>query len=493
MFKPLNRRLFISGLLSLVAVPGEAAAPLQSLRPHARPGTLPPAPKSADALVKASGLSGRLSYAVAHGQTGQMLEIKDEIGGLPPASVMKAITATYALETLGAGHRFETRVLATGPVAGGVVQGDLVLVGGGDPTLDTDGLVALVAALKGAGVRKVAGRFLVWGGALPYVPEIDTAQPDHVGYNPAISGLALNFNRVHFEWKRTGNGWGVSMDARSKRVQPAVRIARMAIVDRSLPIYTYREVNGVESWTVARGALGKGGSRWLPVRHPDLYAAEVFRVLARAQGIELPEEARATALPEGQVLARRESDSLDVVLRDMLKHSTNLTAEMVGMAASQKRSGAVADLKASAREMQRWAETRLGMANPTFVDHSGLGEDSRITAAGMVSALLVARKLGLKPLLKEVAMRDAKGKVDKNHPLKVAAKTGTLNFASSLAGFVTTPKGGELVFAIFSVDPKRRAAIKEAERENPPGAPQWNKKAKALQRALLERWGKAYG
>jgi len=244
---------------------------------------------------------------------------------------------------------------------------------------------------------------------------------------------------------------------------------------------------------VARGALGKGGSRWLPVRHPDLYAAEVFRVLARAQGIELPEEARATALPEGQVLAQRESDSLDVVLRDMLKHSTNLTAEMVGMAASQKRSGAVADLKASAREMQRWAETRLGMANPTFVDHSGLGEDSRITAAGMVSALLVARKLGLKPLLKEVAMRDAKGKVDKNHPLKVAAKTGTLNFASSLAGFVTTQKGGELVFAIFSVDPKLRATIKEAERENPPGAPQWNKKAKALQQALLERWGKAYG
>ena len=87
----------------------------------------------------------------------------------------------------------------------------------------------------------------------------------------------------------------------------------------------------------------------------------------------------------------------------------------------------------------------------------------------------------------------AKGKLDKNHPLKVAAKTGTLNFASSLAGFVTTPKGGELVFAIFSVDPKLRAAIKEAEREKPRGAPQWNKKAKALQQALLERWGKAYG
>ena len=50
---------------------------------------------------------------------------------LPPASVGKTITALYALEHLGAGYRFSTRVQATGPVKDGVLRGDLVLVGGG--------------------------------------------------------------------------------------------------------------------------------------------------------------------------------------------------------------------------------------------------------------------------------------------------------------------------------------------------------------------------
>jgi D-alanyl-D-alanine carboxypeptidase/D-alanyl-D-alanine-endopeptidase (penicillin-binding protein 4) len=53
---------------------------------------------------------------------------------LPPASVAKALTSLYALDTLGADHRFQTRVMATGSVIGGVLKGDLILVGGGDHT-----------------------------------------------------------------------------------------------------------------------------------------------------------------------------------------------------------------------------------------------------------------------------------------------------------------------------------------------------------------------
>ena len=77
------------------------------------------------------------------------------------------------------------------------------------------------------------------------------------------------------------------MDARTASFSPRVATASMKVVDRSMPVYTYSQGDGVDEWTVARAALGSGGARWLPVRRPDLYAAEVFQTLARTHGIVL--------------------------------------------------------------------------------------------------------------------------------------------------------------------------------------------------------------
>ncbi len=123
---------------------------------------------------------------VADARTGgQVLETHNPpLLQMPPASVAKAVTAAYALDALGSEHVFSTRLMATGgPVDGGMIQGDLVLVGGGDPMLDTNGLAAMAARLKAAGgVRGVTGKFRVHaGGALPYQRQIDPGgQPDHL-------------------------------------------------------------------------------------------------------------------------------------------------------------------------------------------------------------------------------------------------------------------------------------------------------------------------
>lgn len=477
-----------------MAGPVLAGPPALSLRPHLRPErALSGASVGAQTLISKARLSGQVAFAVADASSGQMLETHAAATGLPPASVTKTVTALYALEHLGANHRFRTRLIATGPVTGGIVQGDLVLAGGGDPTLDTDALAKLAARLKQSGVKGITGRFLVWGGALPYARQIDPDQPEHVGYNPALSGLSLNFNRVHFEWKREGQSWGVTMDARSDRYRPEVRMATMAVVARDLPTYTYRDKAGIESWTVASAALGKGGSRWLPVRRPEIYAGQVFRSLARAHGIALPEEAATGKVPSGTTLLAHESDPLREILRLMLKYSTNLTAELVGQAATQARTGKSTDLHGSAREMTRWAAQRLGMTQTRLVDHSGLGDASRVSAQDMTRALVSAHQNGpLKAMLKDIPLRDERGKVQKNHPITVRAKTGTLNFVSALAGYISTPGGRDLAFAIFTADNPRREALSVAERERPKGGRNWNKTSKELQQALIERWGAEY-
>ena len=348
--------------------------------------------------------------------------------------------------------------------------------------------------LKAAGVTEVKGRFLVYGGVLPFTRAIDEEQPDHVAYNPSVSGLNLNYNRVHFQWKKGTKDYTVTMDARTAKYRPEVTAARMQVSDRKGPVYTYEDGGSFDSWSVARKFLGKKGSRWLPVRKPETYAGEVFGILARSNGLVLPAPEVAEADPGGRILVTRQSELLPEILREMLKYSTNLTAELVGLMASKARIGQVASLRASAREMSFWARETLAMKGARLVDHSGLGSRSRLSAEATARALAAVHRHGaLKPILKPFTLKDANGRKNKNHPVKVAAKTGTLYFVSGLAGYMTAADGTEMAFAIFAADTKRRDALPKKLGDRPPGASGWNSRAKKLQQKLIERWGTVYG
>ena len=498
----ISRRFFLSAALGALGSAAQAQSgtllpftgPDSTPRPKMRPVTgETPGARGLEAILRAANVSGQTHFAGADAVTGSVLEDRGGASGLPPASVTKALTALYALDVLGPNHRFKTRLLATGPVTAGVLQGDLVLACGGAQTMDRDDLAQLADDLKAAGVVEVRGRFGVWDGALPYVPTIDPGQPDYLGYSPAISGLALNFNRVHFEWKRAGQGWNTTLQARTARLRPDVTMTRMKIVDRSAPVFTYLHERGVDSWSVARGALGKEGARWLPVRRPGLYAADVFRSIALGKGLRLGMPEFLDEAPQGKLVAAHSSAPLSALLKEMLKYSNNLMAEMIGLAATARIGGDMTNLVSSARQMSEWARVKYGLTNSLLVDHSGLGETSRMSAADLVMALSAAHGAAqLKPLLKQIHIKDSKGRPLYDHPVTVMAKTGTLNFVSGLGGFVTTADGRELVFAIFSADLEKRAGIARSQRDRPRGAKSWNARAKRLQLQLIERWAHLY-
>lgn len=440
----------------------------------------PVTPLSPEEMLAKARLSGVTGYCVADVATGRVLESLNADAPVPPASVAKTITSLYALEHLGADHQFGTQVLATGPVTGGWLDGDLILSGGGDPTLDTDTMGDMAAALARTGLRQISGRYLVYAGALPAFDRITDEQPVQVGYDPGLSGLSLNFNRVNFEWAK--GGATLQMNARGERYVPVVQGITVSVADREAPLFTYSDKGG-ERWTVTRDALAKAGSRWLPVRHVAPYVAEVFSTLCGAQGISLPRPQMIAALPAGTTaLLTWPSARLNVILRDMLKFSTNITAETMGLASS-----GAADLRASAAAMQDWADKTLGL-KADFVDHSGLGAASRVTPGGMMRAIMAGEKrasgAGLRAILKEISVTPE----GNGGPVKVHAKSGTLNFVSGLAGFIEQASGRDLAFAIFSADPARREAVPIADREQPFGQHGWVSRARGLQGGLLSRW-----
>lgn len=454
-------------------------------RPPRRPA--PGDDRASARAIEAAKLSGAVAFVVADRVTGKVLAAREADTPLPPASVAKAVTALYALEKLGPEFRFETRVMRVGAVVNGRLEGDLYLVGGGDPNFDTDQMGDLVAALAGKGIKEITGRFIACDGALPYRFQIDAEQPEYLGYNPAISGLNLNYNRVNFEWKRAGDGYSLTMDARGERFLPRVSGAGVTLAARELPLFAYE---GEERWTVAQSALGDSGSRWLPVRQPAAYAAEVFATLAAAHGLRLPKAEVVAAPPAGAVeLVAHRGEALPEVLQKMLKFSTNLTAEIVGLTAS-----GAGSLEGSAAAMTDWARRRFGIG-AVFGDHSGLGPKSRITAAELAQVMVRAEAARhgqmLEGLMRDMGLADSEGKERKDSPVRIHAKSGTLNFVSNLAGYVVAPQG-KLAFAIIAADPARRAAVPMAMREEPTGGPGWTKRARRLHQMLIRRWTERY-
>lgn len=485
-----GRRTILAFLLYGTAGAALANAPLQSVRPLRKPGdALKRAEPDGSQIIESAKLGGHTSYVVADARTGEVLESVSPLRLHPPASVVKAITAFYGLEQLGYDYRFRTRLVGTGRVVNGVLQGDVILVGSGDPLLSSDDLYELASGLKAAGIASVKGKLKVYEGALPPIQEIDRAQPLQVGYNPGIGGVNLNFNRAYLEWKKVGASYTITMDARTERFRPAVSFAKAEIVDGPGPIFTYSNTQHQERWTVARKALGKGGGRWLPVRRPGVYAGDVFRTLARSHGIELPKAELSAEVPKNITsFSEHVSPPLGEICRDMLKYSTNLTAEVIGLTAS-----GAGTLRASGRTMSEWAQSRTGTRKAVFFDHSGLGDETTVSAQDMVRALNAnGARDTLLPILKEFAVRDPLGAPIENGPTKVLAKTGTLNFVSGLAGYIDTSDGQQLVFAIFASDEARREKLSREQRERPRGARSWNGRAKTMQQKLIRRWSVVY-
>lgn len=479
----LSRRALLAGAASTLATSAFSEAPLTSLRPVARV----PARDTISKMVASREFSGDFAVVVFDLQTG---EVKEDIAGSkaqPPASVTKAFTALYAIEALGEEHAFKTRIFAEGEVRDGILDGNLILAGGGDPTLVTDQIAELAKRLKATDLREVRGDFLVWDDALINQDEIDDSQFDYLGYNPTVTGLNLNYNRVHFEWKLEGEDYVTAMDARSENYRPVVTTAQIMVVDRSAPVFTYRDAGDVDQWTVAGSALNREGSRWLPVRHPALYAGEVFATFARSHGIVLKAPKETADAPTGTPLVSFESAPLAEMMRGMLRYSTNLTAEAAGMTATAARVGALRGLRTSALGMSRWADKRAGGISPSFVDHSGLGDQSRVSPADMVRMLCAPDVMTtLHPILRNIPLVGSDGQVIDDRQVSVKAKTGTLNFVSTLAGYVRTKSGRNLAFAIFASDLDAREAGKLTGAESPPGARGWNRRARRLQQDILK-------
>jgi D-alanyl-D-alanine carboxypeptidase/D-alanyl-D-alanine-endopeptidase (penicillin-binding protein 4) len=402
-----------------------------------------------------------ISLEVADVDTGQILASFHEHAAVNPASNAKLYTAAVALATLHGDHRFETALLGT--IKGGTVTGNLVLRGHGDPSLTTADLFELVQDLKGAGVRQVAGDVMVdqrFFDEETTPPGFEQQPGEWAAFRAPVSALALNENTITLTVRATEPG------------QPAIaRFDPPGFVDVEGDVKTSdggadtvgleltgsgRRMHAKLSGLVSRDSRVVRYTR--RVEDPTLLAGYALRALLEEAQIKVVGDVKPAAGREGTVIARHESAPLSALLYALGKQSDNFYAEMVFKSLGGEAKGRPARSAGGAEIVERWA-ARVGALDTGLVvkNGSGLFDSNRTTAASVVGLLRAAwRDPVIQP---EFVAQLAVGGVDGTlkHRFRggharrlVRAKTGTLEDAAALSGYVSSPSGrGTVAFSIL--------------------------------------------
>jgi len=349
------------------------------------------------------------------------LPVGDHNASVPviPASNQKIVVAAVALERLGADFRYTTEVRAAREPTGGVVEGDLYLVGGGDPLLSSDwyptsnlerypvtsptSLDALADDVVAAGVQTVTG---------------------------AVIGDGTRYDDEFF-----APGWGVGVAGLDGGPYDALLVNDSRVLGEELR-----------------------------ANDPSAGAAREFARLLAERGVEIAGAPASGAAPEtSTALAETQSAPLADVVGEMLANSDNNTAELMVKEIGLDSGGAgpgtrQAGLDAMTGQLRSWGIDTTGTV---MADGSGLSLDNRLTCAALLNVL--QRFDPGSPVGAGLPVAGESGTladVFVDHPLagRLRGKTGTLNnppfnedppAVKALAGYVPVDGGGAVEYALI--------------------------------------------
>jgi D-alanyl-D-alanine carboxypeptidase len=324
---------------------------------------------------------------------------------LAPASTMKLVTTSSALGSWGPAHRFKTELYGPDvPVYGGVLYGDLYLKGFGDPSLSTLSYQRQVLHLNTASFESFAKRLRTL--------KVRKVKGHVVG------------DESWFDTQRTGPSWrsGLQLEAG--------------------PLSALSGNEGLDD-----------GKR---VKDPAIYAAKLLTEALRAKGITVTGKPGAGKVPEtARLLKQQFSAPLKKLLRHMNKESDNFFAEILvkGLGKDFVEKGSTQ----AGLEVSRATLATIGLDPGSYrlLDGSGLSYENRLTARDLVRILGAARQTPTYDVFHEAL---AIAGVDGTLRLRMRgteaagnahAKTGTLNIAVCLAGYVESANDRLVGYAIL--------------------------------------------
>lgn len=398
--RPTGVALLGAMLVALCGVPSTAVAT--------------PIPARVQAAVRASGI-GPSTSVVVFSQARQTVVYRSSPDRLvAPASNMKLATGVAALAALGPDHRFATTLYTRGSIVDGTLNGNLYLVGGGDPTLSTSAFSRLHFTTPSATVEQLAHL-------------LANAGITHVSGKLVVDDSWLDRRRYVGSWQRR---------------------------------FRYDEATALGALTVNQSYPGNHLSGHAS-RRPAVQAGLRFRTALKKIGIRIDGATVPSTRPDTAVeLGHVDSMPLAEIVRFMLTTSDNFTAEIV-----LKDLGRVAGTAGTTKvglAAEQAALRQLGVDVSSFHprDGSGLAYTNRTSTRWLANLINIADQ---NPVFgsafdSALAIGGKTGTLKhrfRKRPFRghVIGKTGTLDVSSALSGWATRADGTRWGFSVVTYDP----------------------------------------
>jgi serine-type D-Ala-D-Ala carboxypeptidase/endopeptidase (penicillin-binding protein 4) len=402
---------------------------------------------------------------------------------LAPASNMKLFTTAAALYYLGPDFRYNTFLMTTGPIRDGVLEGDLVIYGTGDPSFsDRFGnkltvFNAFADTLYGLGVREIRGDIVGDGSYFTGPGAGEGWQQSYMNASYAASSGALSFaENVAMLQIRPGGQVGWRPEVTLVPGGEGVAIVNQATTVASGATRINAARVAYDGPIVVRGQIARSAApvlRSVPVSDPARFAAAAFReVLARrdivvrggvgsaATAEESPVTGRSVFAPalDAQapvhVLAVHTSEPIMRILSIINKRSHNLMAEQVLRTIGRVAVGE-GSVEGGRRAIEHMLEREGYRSDIAVHDGSGLSVLNRSSAGGIIDVLALMAESPVWQhyweTLPEAGASDGLRRMYRtNAEGNLRAKTGTIDRVSALSGYVTAANGERLAFSIIS-------------------------------------------
>ena len=373
--------------------------------------------------VAARAVQAAVAPVVARAPAESCIEVNDgaaalvaskDTTALAPASNMKLLTTSAALDLLGPETRLSTRLQSATAPADGTVTGDLFMVGGGDPLLGTStystrmthgpqpltSMESVADQVVAAGVRRITGSV--------------------VG-----DGSRYDDQRTATDWPDRYVGQGLVGNLGALMVNDA--------------------------WTI--DPVDPAGSKGGPAADPAAHAADVLTTLLRARGVQVDGPPRSGSVPPGAVtVADVPSLTVRELVGETLTFSDNTSAELL-LKELGRTAGGAGTTQAGIAAVRQWlTDQNLPIDGVEMVDGSGLSDQDRVSCA-LVGLLL--RRGGADGVIAGALARPGQpGTLDDRFTGpdlvdRLRAKTGTLRNVAALSGWLTTGSGRPLQFSII--------------------------------------------